>query len=408
MAEILTLREVFRKEGIQFIEKLFNSYVIISEKLNATRFAFEKTEEGKIIFYKKDGKITSIERTLNQIFEEPISYIENLPKTVFDKIPSGYRYGFRYFHSSTPINIQYDRIPLNGLILTDMMKISDEKIVDDPSIVNSIAKVLKVEKPPIVWYGKLSDEQKEKLKNYLRSSEESLINKYKTDSFTKFIISLLNPSMKKTALNNDIEKPIDSVVFKFIGEDRREIFYAKTIDPIIHQLNKTNEKDREPQDMYGIILSDIIEFIKINGIKKYNIPLGDSEERYLHLMCKIFNDYIKKRGFKYEGVELDKNSFRSIPQFDLNSGFIPDLQTRNLLIQSGVNKNIFKIIVSSFYRPKRKANGFITQMMISDLSDIVNRIKEKVENISSKNENSIMTFEEYLSIKKEKSFKIKD
>ena len=43
MAEILTLREVFRREGIQFIEKLFNSYVIISEKLNA--------KIGKIIIY---------------------------------------------------------------------------------------------------------------------------------------------------------------------------------------------------------------------------------------------------------------------------------------------------------------------------------------------------------------------
>jgi hypothetical protein len=407
MAEILTLREVFRREGIEFIEKLFNSYVIISEKLNATRFAFEKTNEG-IVFYKKDGKINSIERTLNQIFEEPITYIENLPKSVMDKIPNGYRYGFRYFHSSTPINIQYDRIPVNGLILTDMMDLSNEKIVDDPSVINSIAKVLKVEKPPIIWYGKLDDQQKEKLKEYLRSSEEFLKSKFKTDSFTKFIVSILNPGMKKTALNNDVEKPIDSVVFKFIGESGRETFYAKTVDPIIQQLSKTNEKEREPQDMYGIILSDVIEFIKINGLKKYTIPPGDYEEKYLHLMCKIFNDYIKKRGSRYEGIELDKSSFRSIPQFDLNSGFIPDLNTRELLIQSRINKNIFKIIASSFYRPKRKPSGFITQMMISDLTEIVEKIKEKIESIGMKSESTIMTFEQYLSIKKEKSYRIKD
>lgn len=407
MAEILTLREVFRREGIQFIEKLFNSYVIISEKLNATRFAFEKTETG-ITFYKKDGKINSIERTLNQIFEEPIAYIENLPKSVMDKIPNGYRYGFRYFHSSTPINIQYDRIPLNGLILTDMLKLSDEKVVDDPSIINSIAKVLKVEKPPIIWYGKLSDEQKEKLKDYLRSSEDLLKSRFKTDSFTKFIVSILNPGMKKTTLNNDVEKPIDSIVFKFIGESGRETFYAKTVDPIIQQLSKTNEKEREPQDMYGIILSDVMEFIKINGLTKYSIPLGDYEEKYLHLVCKIFNDYIKKKGSKYEGVELDKSSFRSIPQFDLNSGFIPDLITRELLLQSKINKNVFKIILSSFYRPKRKASGFITQMMISDLTEIVDKIKEKIESAGMKSESTIMTFEQYLSIKREKSYKIKD
>jgi hypothetical protein len=289
-----------------------------------------------------------------------------------------------------------------------MMDLSNEKIVDDPSVINSIAKVLKVEKPPIIWYGKLDDQQKEKLKEYLRSSEEFLKSKFKTDSFTKFIVSILNPGMKKTALNNDVEKPIDSVVFKFIGESGRETFYAKTVDPIIQQLSKTNEKEREPQDMYGIILSDVIEFIKINGLKKYTIPPGDYEEKYLHLMCKIFNDYIKKRGSRYEGIELDKSSFRSIPQFDLNSGFIPDLNTRELLIQSRINKNIFKIIASSFYRPKRKPSGFITQMMISDLTEIVEKIKEKIESIGMKSESTIMTFEQYLSIKKEKSYRIKD
>ena len=40
MAEILSLREIFRKEGMQFVKKLFDEFVVISEKLNATRFCF--------------------------------------------------------------------------------------------------------------------------------------------------------------------------------------------------------------------------------------------------------------------------------------------------------------------------------------------------------------------------------
>ena len=92
MAEISTLREVFRKEGLQFVHKLFDDFVIISEKLSATRFAFEKTEKGELEFFRKDGKITAIDRTLNQLFEAPINYISELPKDFFDKIPVGYRY----------------------------------------------------------------------------------------------------------------------------------------------------------------------------------------------------------------------------------------------------------------------------------------------------------------------------
>ena len=66
MAEILSLREILRKEGLQFIKKLFEEHVIISEKLNATRFCFEKTGDG-LEFFKKDGKITAIDRTLSSL-----------------------------------------------------------------------------------------------------------------------------------------------------------------------------------------------------------------------------------------------------------------------------------------------------------------------------------------------------
>ena len=46
MAEIQNLRDIFRKEGLQFVHNLFSDFVVISEKINATRFAFEKREDG--------------------------------------------------------------------------------------------------------------------------------------------------------------------------------------------------------------------------------------------------------------------------------------------------------------------------------------------------------------------------
>ena len=407
MAEIQTLREVFRKEGLQFVHKLFDNFVIISEKLNATRFAFEKNNQGVIEFYRKDGKITAIERTLNQLFEEPITYIQNLSPEIKNKIPVGYRYGFRYFHSNSPIHITYDRTPLNNLILTDIKKTSDGKIIDDMSVLNGIADLIMVDKPPIIWYGKLDESQKTRLTDYLRTSEEQLFDKFKTTSFTKYFISIVNPSLKKTALNNSIDKPIDSIIFKFIGDSKNDVVYAKAVDPIIQQINRTNEEDREPQDMYGIILSDIVEFVKINGIKKYKLETGMYDEKFVKLMCLIYNDYIKKSEYKFVGVELDALSFTNIPKFDLNSGFIPNLVTREYIAKSTINKNIFKIIVSSFSKPKRKPTGTMTQLLIDDLLDISNKIKTKIESPVVTSE-GMMTFEDYLALKEEKSRTIKD
>jgi hypothetical protein len=408
MAEILTLREVFRKEGLQFVHKLFDDFVIISEKLNATRFAFEKMPNGQLEFYRKDGKITAIERTLNQLFETPINYISNLPKETLDNIPTGYRYGFRYFNSNAPINIKYDRSPLNNLVLTDIKNTKTNKLVDDINILNGMSDLLLVEKPPIIWYGKLDDSQKTRLMEYLRSPEDMLNKKFQTTSFTEYIISILNPSMKKRLLSDGINGPIDSVVFKFIGGENNEVFYAKAVDPIISQVNRTNDEEREPQDMYGIILSDIVEFVKINGLQKYSVPEGNTDERFISLMCSIYNDFIKKHGYRFEGVELDPLSFANSPEFDLNAGLIPDVKTRELIKASTINKNIFKILVSAFSKPKKKPTGTVTQMLIDDLKEASEKVKAKVEAPSQAKESAIPTFEEYLYTKNQNSWSIKD
>ena len=403
MAEILSLREIFRKEGIQFIKQLFDDYVVISEKLSATRFCFEKTNEG-LVFYKKDGKITAIDRTMSSLYEGPITYIESLSPEVINKLPIGFRYGFRFFHSTKPANIAYDELPLNGLVLTDIRN-AKGKIINDVSILSKNSDLLGVEKPPIIWNGRLDDSQKTRLLEYLRSPEEDLIRKFKTDSFTKYIISIVNPEITNTTLSNNIEKPIDSIVFKFISEDTNEIVHAKVIDPMINQISRTNEVEREPQDLYGIILSDIVEFVKINGISKYKISKDSFDERFLELICQIYNEYMSRNAYKYEGIEIDPLSFATVPQFELNTGFITDIKTRDLIKNSSINKHIFKIMMSSFSKPKKKPSGTITQMLVLDVIEVSKKIKDKIETNPEMKESSFPTFEEYF-IKKIESSKV--
>jgi hypothetical protein len=405
MAEILTLRQVFLKDGMKFVNKLFDQFVVVSEKLNATRFCFERTEKG-IIFYKRDGQITSIDRTMSGLYESPIRYIQSLPKEDIEKLPIGFRYGFRYFHTTKPANITYDKIPLNGLVLTDI-KSPKGKIIDDVSILNGISDLLRVEKPPIIWYGKLDQSQKTRLLEYLRTPEDELIKRFSTNSFTKYIISILNPELKTTALKDDIEKPVDSIIFKFISEDETETVHSKVIDPVITQINRSTDEEREPQDLYGIILSDLVEYIKVTGLQKYGLKTFGEEDRYIELICQIFQQYIKRNGYKYEGIEVDPLSFASVPEFDLNTGFIEDKKVRDLIKASTINKHIFKILMSSFNKPKKKPSGTVTQMLIDDVQEIATKIKEKLKDVKIGEASSFPTFEDYYKKKIEEERKIK-
>lgn len=404
MAEILSLRQVYLKEGMPFVNKLLDGFVVVSEKLNATRLCFERTEGG-LVFYKKDGKITSIDRTMSSLYEGPIKFIESLPKEDLDKLPTGFKYGMRYFHNTKPANISYDKLPLNGLVLTDI-KTPKGKIVDDVSVLNGISDLLRVEKPPIIWYGKLDQSQKTRILEYLRTPEDELVKRFSTNSFTKYIISILNPELKSTALKDDIEKPIDSIIFKFISEESNEVFHAKAIDPVITQINRSNEEEREPQDLYGIILSDLVEYIKVTGLQKYGLKETDPDARYLELISQIYLQYMKKNGYKYAGIEIDPLSFASVPEFDLNTGFIKNEKVRALIKESTINKHIFKILMGSFQKPKKKPSGTVTQMLIDDTLEVSKKIKDKVEEKVAES-SSFPTFDDFFRKKEYESRQIK-
>jgi hypothetical protein len=408
MAEILSLREVFRKEGMTFVNRLFDDFVIISEKLNATRFCVQRLEDGSLEFFKRDGKISKIDRALSRLYEQPIQYFESLPKDVINKLLVGYRYGFRFFHDTNQAMIAYDTLPMNGLVLTDIKRSRDDKSIDDMSVLIKISDLLRVEKPPIIWYGELDGSQKTRLLEYLRTPEDKLKIKFKTESFTKYIISILNPKLKTSVLKDDLDKPIDSIVFKFLVDGGKEVVYAKAVDPMITQVNRVAEAEREPQDLYGIILSDIVEFIKLNGLIKYPVSKTTTDEKYLELMCSIYNDYMGKMKYRYEGIEINPLNFAKAPQFELNTGLIMDLKTRSILGESTINRHIFKILMSAFHKPKKKPTGTVTQMLIDDVVELSSKIKDKIATKEQIGESSFPTFEEFFTKKRERSWIIPD
>ena len=100
MAGISHLQEIFKKKGKDFINRLFDSYVTVNEKLDASAFGIEKDPvSGAVLYYKRntDAPISKIDRTLMRYYETPISHFDGLSEEVKTKIPPGWRFGFEYF-----------------------------------------------------------------------------------------------------------------------------------------------------------------------------------------------------------------------------------------------------------------------------------------------------------------------
>jgi hypothetical protein len=158
-------------------------------------------------------------------------------------------------------------------------------------------------------------------------------------------------------------------------------------------MNVTKPIDRKANDMYQIAMLDIIEFMELVDMNEITLVSESPDERYIELMCILFNDYIKENGHKYIGVDFETPDFAKKPEFELNLTSIPNARTQELLKNTKLN-DLFKIIISSFRRYRKNATPILTQQIINTLNGIVDKIQKKVEMVPE--ENTVMDFNNYL------------
>jgi len=408
MVGLLDLREVYVKRGRDFITKLLDSYVSVSENLDGSNVYIQKSDGygnvgNGIDVFKRDDRdpLNKVDRVLMVYYENMINLFSNLDKSILNQIPSDWRFGFQYFVSTSPANIKYDQIPKNNLVITHILVKNKSnkniKIIDDFKTLKFWADMFDIDGPPIFFTGYLREKQKAKILDYLDTPLEALKEMFGTDSFTKYFLQIINPSLKKTFLNVTTEKPIDSIVFKFQTGDG--VYSAKFIDPII--MFSHAKEPKKPDDTYSIILLDILEYLT-KYPEKLNVVLSKRkpDERYLEFISSIFNDYVEENASKYENIVINVPRFAKRKEFNINIDLISNNKTKKIL-QNDIYKNLFKIFVSSLRKLRRRSSDILTPQIIKNINGIVLKIK-KITEVSEVNE--FKTFKEYLSIKEQNEF----
>ncbi len=394
MAGISHLYDIYNKKGEDFIKGLFNSYVTVNEKMDGSAFVFERDlETGRFNFYKRDLKypITLVDRTLMKYYEKPINYIESLPPHIIQEIPRGWRFGLEYFSTNKPVEIAYDRLPKNNLILSYVHTKSENgkpmETIQDKEKLNTWADLIGVERPPIVFQGYLTSKQKTEILDFLRTPFEDLLEEYKTKSFVRFIIGVLNPESKSSALNNDLDKPIEGIVFRFGDQEtNKEVFLSKMVDPIFTEMAKEKYKknvDNKPSDFLGITIMDIMNFILEKGVESF-VSIGDSDdERYLSFMSDVLVKFLDEYAYKYRGADFQEPEYLRRDEFRLNRDLIKDGRVLKYLDLDDSFESLFKLMLNSFRKIRKRPSGIITQGIIDQFNIVVGDI-ESVVNSKSK------------------------
>lgn len=392
MSSIIELNELYHKHGKDFLKDLFDSYLIVFEKLNASDFYMMRSLDKFQFYKKKEEPITLIDRTLNSIYENGIFHFENLPISVIQSLPNNWLFCFDYFTGPHSI---YDIIPASRLVLNRILvkELNKTIQIEDPFIISKYASMLGVQENPPLFAGRLDIEKKSKLLDFLTIPDNQLKDSLENISFFKFFFNIIDP------VNGHSNKPLlslhdrfDSIFLKFIKPNGDKTI-TKITDPDTRYIYTREKLKKETNDIVSLLILDILNFL--NDYRSMPTLLGNSPaEKYIHLVCFIYNDYMHIHEKNLQNINFKTGDFAKTDEFKLNYNLIPNKKSREIISRSENNKIIFQIILSTFRKNKNYKNNIILSSFSDDFNKIVNKIIYTIE----KENIEFKTFNDYLTL----------
>lgn len=387
------LKTYFESTNRNDFMQLLENTCVVSEKIQASSFHVRKTNDG-FEYYKSGSKdaMNKVDRTIVKYYENAIKYFKSVSGDVAEQMPTDWKFGFDYMVDTKTVDIEYDKLPKNHLILTHIQVMSPsnpteiKKVIRDPNILYKWADILSVQRPQVIFQGKLSDYQKEELVKLLEMSETQFKKEFTDASFTRKVYNIFNKGLNSTGLNLDLEKDIDSLILNFFDGKSVKNFKLERFD-------KAERESRNPSDMYQISILDLVEYISQYDIPSIELKEDDTDIRYIELISILFNSYVEKHATKYIGASFDSADFAQGEEFALNTTFIKNEKTLSL-VQKDVLAELYKIALGSFRKKRTKETDIINAALMEQINEIVAKIEALV--MGETNEGDVMNFNTYL------------
>jgi len=385
MAGINHLKQIKERKGDDFLNSLLNNYVIINKKTDGTFFGMKKDKDtDSFKYYKKAGEITYVDRMLMKYYNPAISHFEKLDKDKKQRIPSNFYFGFEYMTKK-------DSNSNNRIVLSYIHRLDDEgKPIETFQTKQDLEKwayYLGVDNPPILFEGMLDDSQKTKILEFVYSPYEELVEKFKTTSFSKYIISMLSEDHEDSKSDTE-DLDISSIIFRFYDENdenpKQSAFLAKIVDPLFQESNKSNKQEnpKKSSDYIWLIVIDLMNHIEMFSEDDLKNMCGDTESydsKYIGLINGIFKEFISTYEYKYDGLVLDIPEYLKREEFDVDYSLINDAKVTDLIKENSTYREIYRILINFFRKVRRKSSApFFNEELIAQLNIQVGKIKRIV------------------------------
>jgi len=400
MTKIIKLNKI--NNPTDFIDILNDKELLIYEDVQGAQIYVNFDGDKFIIKPKsiKNDELNFIDLTVQKFYNQAFLYFNTLPTSITDILNTKWWFVFEYFPDNQPAHIKYNKKPKNSLILTCIYK--NNKHTYNINELIEFSNLFDVDILPILYKGKLNSKQLEIINLFLNTSEKDLNYVFGEDNFAKFFYSILNPNINNSFLmdENEFNDNIEKLIIRINNNDE---FSFEILNPIHKKLSLNN--NTEYIEIYSLILINFLEFLQIEDITKIKLKSLSRYELYIELICKLFNKYMNN--VKNDILKWDFHipEFFKEDKFKINTELLSNNQTIELIKSSPKIEYVFKIILGSFYKERKKPIGLFTKQTVNIFNEMIINITKYIDknlniNIEYKlNKSDVKNFNDFFDLK---------
>lgn len=394
---MVTLNDV---ENKNILDDIFNNDIVVYEDVQGSKIWVNWDGKKFIIKPKRlnSEPINLIDLAMQNYYNPAINYFNTFSKRVKGLMPKKWWFCFEYFPDEQPANVKYERTPKNGLVLTAINKKGKYDYSYDE--LEEYSRLFDVDVLPVVFEGRLSDSMKQAIEYFLATSEEDIEYVFGEQNFGFFFYKILNPSSKHSFLMIDqYQDNIEKLIIRVKDKDNS----FEVLNPLYTRMSDSNST--EFVEIYTLILVNFLTFCQSVNIADIKLKGNTKEEFYIFLMCKLYNMYMADVKNDMENFEFTVPEFFDKEKFKINKELIINKLTKELIDESTKMEYIFKVILGSFNKKRKKAIGVFTEntvilfnKFVDEISDVINDKLNKMRELEV-TRSGLLDFDQFFDIK---------
>lgn len=396
MGKIKTLNGV---ENENILDVIFGNDIIVYEDIQGSKIWVNW--DGKQ-FTIKPKSLTSdainlVDLAMQNYYNPAINYFETFDKRIKGLMPKKWWFCFEYFPDEMPANIEYQKTPKHNLVLTAISKSGKfDYTVDE---IEEYSRLFDVDSLPVIFQGKLSDRMKEAITYFINTSEEDLEYVFGENSFAYFFYKLLNPNLTNSFLMEDnFQENLEKIMIRVSDDD----ITFQILNPLYQRVS--NDNSTEFTEVYTLILVNFLTFCQSLNLEDIKLKGNRRDELYLYLICKLYNIYISDVREDLISFDFVIPEFFDKEKFKINVELIPNKLTKELIEDNSKLEYIFKVILGSLNKKKKKPIGVFTEntvilfnKFVDDIQTLLDNHLNKIREVQLKNK-QLLNFGDFFDI----------